>query len=70
VKEHRVDLGDIEDGINLILGRDPQLHRPPRLSWEYLLRALADAGVTVTEDDLIAVPLTIELAPEVETELA
>jgi hypothetical protein len=69
LEEHRVDLADIEDGINLMLGRDPTLHRPPRLSWEDLIPALAHAGVAVTDDDLIAAPLTIELAPEVQAEL-
>ena len=43
-------------------------HRPPRLSWENLIRALTDARVPVSEENLIA-PLTIELAPEVQAEL-
>jgi hypothetical protein len=68
LEEHRVDLADIEDGINQMLGRDPRLHRPPRLSWENLIRALTDARVPVSEENLIA-PLTIELAPEVQAEL-
>jgi hypothetical protein len=64
--EHRVDLHDIEDGINQMLGRDPTLHRPPRLSWNNLITALDEAGVPVAERDLIEAPLTIELAPEVQ----
>jgi hypothetical protein len=67
--EHRVDVDDIEDGINQMLGRDPSLHRPPRLSWEKLVRSLENDGVQVTERELIAAPLTIELAPEVQAEL-
>ncbi len=35
--EHRVDIHDIEDGINQMLGRDPALHHPPRLSWYSLI---------------------------------
>jgi hypothetical protein len=69
LEEHRVDLADIEDGINQMLGRDPVLHRPPRLSGENLIRALGDADVPVAEESLIAAPLTIELAPEVRGEL-
>jgi hypothetical protein len=66
---HPVDVADIEDGINQLLGRDPTLHRPPRLAWGNLIRALAEAGIAVSEDDLIAAPLTIELSREVEAEL-
>ena len=67
--EHRVDLHDIEDGIKQMLGRDPTLHRPPRLSWQRLIDALDEASLSVTERDLIEAPLTVELAPEVEVEL-
>ena len=56
-------------GINQMLGRDPTLHRPPRLSWGRLVGALSEAGIRVTERDLIAAPLTVELAPEVQAEL-
>lgn len=67
--EHRVDLHDIEDGINQMLGRDPTLHHPPRLSWDKLIAALDEAGVSVTERDLIEAPLIVELAPDLEAEL-
>ncbi|MGZ6564560.1 MAG: hypothetical protein ACXVFQ_23430 [Solirubrobacteraceae bacterium] len=67
--EHRVNLHDIEDGINQMLGRDPALHHPPRLSWHNLVKALDHAGISVTERDLIEAPLTIELAPETQAEL-
>jgi hypothetical protein len=69
LREHRVDLHDIEDAINLMLGRDPLLHRPPRLAWDNLIKALATAGVIASEQDLIDAPLTIELDPEVQAEL-
>ena len=67
--EHRVDIHDIEDSINQMLGRDPELHRPPRLSWQNLIRALEQAGIQVTERELILSPLAIELTPEVQAEL-
>jgi hypothetical protein len=69
-RRYRVERADIEDAINQMLGRDPELHRPPRLSWGQLIDALADAGVTTTEQELIAAPLTIELTPEVQTQLS
>jgi hypothetical protein len=69
MQDHRVDVHDIEDGINQMLGRDPELHHPPRLSWQNLISALAKVSISVTERDLIEVPLTIELTPEVQAEL-
>jgi len=68
-RNHHVGLDDIEDGINQMLGRDPELHRPPRLSWGNLIKALAEHGIQVTEDELINAPLTIDLHPEVQAEL-
>lgn len=68
-RHHHVGPADIEDGINQMLGRDPDLHRPPRLSWSNLIKALAEHDIQVTEDDLITVPLTVELHPEVQAEL-
>lgn len=67
--EHRVDIHDIGDGIDQMLGRDPSLHRPPRLAWRNLICALERAGVEVTELELIDAPLTVELTPEVQAEL-
>src|SRR5579864_6924454 len=34
---YRVQRHDVEDAINQLLGRDPELHRPPRLSWGHLI---------------------------------
>jgi hypothetical protein len=67
--EHRVDVHDIEDSINQMLGRDLELHQPPRLSWQNLIVALHQVGIEVTEPELILAPLTIELTPEVQAEL-
>jgi hypothetical protein len=69
-RSYRVGRADIEDAINQMLGRDAELHRPPRLSWGQLIDALADAGVTATEQELIAAPLTVELTPEVQAQLS
>jgi hypothetical protein len=69
-RRYRVGRRDIEDSINQMLGRDPEQHRPPRLVWHGLVDALADAGIDVTEDELIALPLTVELDAELEAELA
>jgi hypothetical protein len=69
LEEHWIDRQDIEDGINQMLGRDPDLHHPPRLAWDSLIAALADAGVRATERDLIGAPFTVELTPEVQAEL-
>lgn len=68
-RHHHVGRADLEDGINQMLGRDPDLHRPRRLSWTNLIKALAEHGISVTEDELISVPLTIDLHPEVQAEL-
>jgi hypothetical protein len=67
---YHVGRPDIEDAIDQMLGREPEQHRPPRLSWEGLQRALTEAGIVTTERELIAAPLIIELSPEVEAEIA
>jgi len=46
---YRVQRQDVEDAINQLLGRDPEQHRPPRLSWEPLIELLDREGITVTE---------------------
>jgi hypothetical protein len=51
---YHVGLPDIEDAINQLLGRDPNQHRPPRISWGHLLEALAEVGIETTEEELIA----------------
>ena len=69
-RSYRLGLTDIEDAINQMLGRDPEQRRPPRLAWGRLIEALADAGMVATEQELIDAPLTVELSPEVEAEIA
>ena len=61
---------DIEEAIDQMLGRDPKLHRPPRLAWGGLIDALAGAGIVVSERELIDTPLTIELSPEASGHIA
>ena len=63
---YHVGLYDIEDAINQMLGRDPDQHRPPRLSWHGLLDALSEIGIDMTEEELIALPVNIELSDRVE----
>ena len=67
---YHVGLSDIEDAINQALGRDPDQHRPPRLSWGPLQDPLAQAGIEMAEEELIALPLNIELSDQVQTEIA
>ena len=67
--EHHVDRHDIEDGIDQMLGRDPDLHLPPRLAWDGLIEALAEVGMHVTEQDLIDTPFIVELTSGVQAEL-
>jgi hypothetical protein len=52
-----------------MLGRDPELHRPPRLSWDGLQRALAEQGMNVTEQQLIDAPLELVLSESARAEL-
>jgi hypothetical protein len=53
-----------------MLGRDPEQHRPPRLSWDTLIQTLADHGLDLAEEQLIALPFRCELAPDVEAVLS
>lgn len=69
MENYRVGIADIEDAINQLLGRDPEQHRPPRLTWEGMIGTLGRAGISVTEEQLIALPLTVELDREVQRTL-
>jgi hypothetical protein len=66
---YHVGLSDVQDAVNQMLGRDPDLHRPPRLS-KKLLAVLAAEGAEATEEDLIAAPLTLQLSAEVKAEIS
>lgn len=50
--------------MNQLLGRDPEMHRPPRLSWGPLIAVLAEHGNLVTEEALIAMPFVFEFPAE------
>ncbi len=64
-----ISVRDVEAGIDQMLGRDPALHRPPRLAWGQLIKALADRGIQMSEQELTDVPITIELDEEVAARL-
>lgn len=61
---YRVQRHDVEDAMNQLLGRDPEMHRPPRLSWDPLIELLADHGKVVSEKELIAMPFLFEFSAE------
>jgi hypothetical protein len=61
---------DISESINQMLGRDPALHRPPRLAWQSLLAALRAVNLYVTVEQLNEVPFFVILDDDVEVELA
>ena len=70
LEHYRVRHRDIEDAVNQMLGRDPDQHRPPRLSWDTLIELLSKHGIELSEAQLIALPFRCELSPEVQTQLA
>ena len=59
----------VENQIDLLLGRNPALHRPPRLAWDGLIVALREADIHVTEEQLIATELTLDFADNVCAEI-
>jgi hypothetical protein len=67
---YHVSLSDVQDAVDQMLGRDPEQHRPPRLSWDGLLRALDMDGVRSSEQELIATPLIVDLSDEATAEIA
>jgi hypothetical protein len=66
---YHVGMADVQDAVNQMLGRDPELHRPPRLSWDGLQRALADHGIRASEQQLIDTPLEIVLSEPAAAEV-
>jgi hypothetical protein len=68
--EYRVQRRDVEDAVDQMFGRDPEQHRPPRLSWETLIDRLAEAGIEVTEQQLIGLPFRCEFSARLQDELA
>jgi hypothetical protein len=61
---YRVQRHDVEDALNRLLGRDPEMHRPPRLSWGPLIELLAEHDKVVSEEELIAMPFRFEFSAE------
>lgn len=55
-------MDDVQDAVNQMLGRDPEMHQPPRLSWDRLQRALNDQGIRVSEQQLMDTPLELVLS--------
>jgi hypothetical protein len=66
---YRVRRQDVADAVDQMLGRDPDQHRPPRLSWTTLMELLSANGLQLSEDELIALPFELELADEVIEQL-
>lgn len=66
---YRVGMHDIEDGINMMLGRDPGLQKPPVLAWTSIRTALNAVGIDLTDEDLITIPLHLEFSNEVLAEI-
>jgi hypothetical protein len=54
----------VEDAMNGMLGRDSEMHRPPRLSWNHLIELLAEHGTVVSEEQLIAMPFRFEFSAQ------
>lgn len=62
LKAYRVQRHDVEDSFNQLLGRDPEMHRPLRLSWDPLIELLARHGQVVSEEEIIAMPFRFEFS--------
>jgi hypothetical protein len=61
---YHVQRHDVEDAMNQMLGRDPEMHRPPRLSWGPLIELLAEHGRVASDEELIAMPFLFEFSAE------
>ncbi|MGA2930414.1 MAG: hypothetical protein ABSG43_31420 [Solirubrobacteraceae bacterium] len=60
LNEYRIRQRDVEDAVNQMLGRDPEQHRPPHLSWQTLIERLGKEGLELREDQLIELPFSCE----------
>jgi hypothetical protein len=69
LESYRVSHHDIEDAVNQMLGRDPEQHRPPHLSWDTLIELLREHDVELTESQLVALPFSYEISPDLEAEI-
>jgi hypothetical protein len=70
LERYRVQRQDVEDAINQSLGRDPEQHKPPRLSWGPLIELLAQEGISMSEEQLIATPFVFEFSDQLLAELS
>jgi hypothetical protein len=68
LEEYRLQLHDIEDSINQMLGRDPEQTSPPRLSWGPLVSTLHDEGIRISEAELIDLPFVFEFSEQLLAE--
>jgi hypothetical protein len=69
-RTYRLRESDMQDALEETLGHaDWGAPDPPRDVWRGLIDALNAEGVRATEQELLAVPLTLELDREVNTEL-
>jgi hypothetical protein len=69
LEEYRLQLHDIEDAINQMLGRDPEQTSPPRLSWGPLISVLHDEGIRISEAELIDLPFVFEFSEQLLAEV-
>lgn len=73
LRNYHVQPHDIEDHINDSLGRlprkAPDFPSSPTVGWANLIESLLAQGLVVTADDLVAAPMRIEFAPEVQSNL-
>jgi hypothetical protein len=61
---YRVQRHDVEDAINQLLGRDPEMHRRLDSAGGPLIELLAEHGKVVSEEELIAMPFLFEFSAE------
>ncbi len=66
---YHVGMDDVQDAVNQMLGRDPEMHRPPRLSWDRLQHALDGQEIRVSEQQLIDAPLELVLSASAAAEV-
>lgn len=65
-----MELSEIREHLSMSLGRDAKLHSPEPLGWVRITKALEEAGMTITEAELIAAPLKICLSQAAERALS
>ena len=61
-----ISRSEVNEQLDRLLGRDPNLRRPPMLAWGALIAALESVGVASSESELIASPLEVRFEPSAE----